>query len=112
MATIRFKDHTTKYVEHYQAAKVYQVLIGNEPPENEAQAAFIKTVESVEFPVLPMPDQPAAHRRHSPETIKERRRRVKAIMDDPSLSGKQKYHHAREVLYGHPVPPEGQQQLV
>lgn len=112
MATIRFKDNTAKYVSHEQATKVYQVLIGNEQPENEKQAAFIRTVESVEFPQLEMPQRV---KRSGPdeETVRERRRKIREILLDPTIRGKDKYYAIGEVLYGHNIAPrQDQQQLV
>lgn len=113
MAIIRFKDGSAKYTDHYKAAKVYQVLIGKEEPENAAQAAFVRTVATVEFPTVTMPGQPASKRLPSAETIKERRRRIQQIRMDPTLTGKQKYYAIGEVLYGRNLQPvQKQQQLV
>jgi hypothetical protein len=110
MATIRFKNNTAKHVSYDTAARVYQVLIGNEKPKDEVQAAFIRTVEAVEFPATNIGRQPASSHMPSHETIIERRKRIQQIRMDPTLHGKDKYYAIGEVLYGRNLQPRQRQQ--
>ena len=49
MAVIVFSDGTQKTVAYNQAAKIYQILIGNDEPENEKQKLYCLRVANVIF---------------------------------------------------------------
>lgn len=50
MAEIILNTGEVLEVSYNQAAKVYQILIGNKEPADEAQAEFMTTVADVKFP--------------------------------------------------------------
>lgn len=98
MAFLVMKDSTKRPVDYATAAKVFQVLIGNEQPENDDQKDFVATVERVEFDSVPRRGvrQPDI----DPEVSAERRRKIAAINADPKITGKEKYYAIGEVLFG------------
>lgn len=93
MAYLHFSDGSKRQVSYDQAAKVHQILLGNELPQDETQAQFVEQVANVEFePTV------ATQSRHKGFDAPDPK--LHALMDDKTLTGREKFlaigNHLRE----------------
>jgi|SRR5688500_18371146 len=91
MPTVIFKDGKQKQVSYTQGAQINVILKGDKEPEDERQAEFVQTVETVKFEPIPVA-QPFGMHRHqlTPEQKAQRQAEADEILNNDELTGFQK----------------------
>lgn len=96
MPTLIFSDGKRQQVPYDKAAKIRQVLDGEEEPESPEQEEFIMRVSGIEWEKTVSNTDTGVQ--IDDEERAERRKKHKAIMSDKSLTGRQKFERTMELF--------------
>lgn len=97
MPRLIFNTGKSKHVPYETAANIYQVLVGNKEPKDEAQAEYVLTIKHIMWDTIQDGTKPATV---STKDKTERQAAVNKIMNNPELTGRQKAREVSKLLGG------------